>query len=183
MVAQTNDTELHKPMRKEFCALQEALVLEKTLASGGGLKECTDEENVMILAAVFSVESLHLQACKGYKYTGTTVAFDGSEDELIGKDARQFWDELDMRAKINRELSRLKKRYDDGDLIWSYENVQKEVLSYPKHGKYDAEPEGMEDEAVASVVAEDEKLLGGGQRCRRKCGRGRDWQRCGARPI
>ena len=157
MVAQTNDTELHKPMRKEFSALQEALVLEKTLASGGGLKECTHEENVMILASVFSDERLHLQACKGYKTTGTTVAFDGSEDELIGNDARKFWDELDMRAKINRELSDLKKRYDAGNLKWNYENVQKEVIPYPKHGKYDHEPEGMEDEAVESAVAEEEK--------------------------
>ena len=145
-------------MRKEFCALQQELVLQKTLNSGGGLKECTNEENIMILATVFSDKNLHLQGCKGYKYTGTTVAFDGSEDEMIGKDARQFWDEMDMRARIDKELKRLKQRHDDKELIWNFENVQKEVIPYPKHGKYDAEPEGIEDEAVESVVAEHEKL-------------------------
>ena len=41
-------------------------------------------------------------------------------------------------------------------MIWTFENVQKEIIPYPKHGKYDAEPEGMEDEAVESVVAEHE---------------------------
>ena len=41
MIAQTNDTEVHKPMRQHFCNLQQGLVLQKTLNSGGGLKECT----------------------------------------------------------------------------------------------------------------------------------------------
>ena len=80
MICQTNDTEVHKPARAKFCELQEELVLQKTLNSGGGLKECTDEDNILILATVFSDVNLHLQGCKGYKYTGTTVAFDGSED-------------------------------------------------------------------------------------------------------
>ena len=112
----------------------------------------------MLLATVNSNVNLHLQGCKGYKHTATTVAFDGSEDKEIGGDARQFWDEMDMRARIDKELKRLKKRHDDKELIWSFENVQKEVIPYPKHGKYDAEPEGMEDEAVESVVAEHERL-------------------------
>ena len=83
MVAQTNDTEVHKPLRQHFSQLQEELVLNKTLNSCGGLKQCTDEEIVMLLAHVFSDPNLHLQGCKGYKYTGTTVAFDGPEDDMI----------------------------------------------------------------------------------------------------
>ena len=136
MICQTNDTEVHKHMRKEFCDLQQDLCLEKTINSGGGLKECTDQENVMLLAAVVSNPQLHLQGCKGYKYTGTTVAFDGSEDFMIGKDARQFWDKMDMRAIINKELERLCQRHDAKELIWDFENVQKEVIPYPQHGKY-----------------------------------------------
>ncbi len=81
----------------------------------------------MLLATVFSNVDLHLQGCKGYKYTGTTVAFDGSEDDMIGKDARQFWDEMDMRPRINKELERLKQLHDAKELIWNFENVQKEV--------------------------------------------------------
>ena len=98
-------------MRKEFCALQEELVLQKTLNSGGGLKERTDEENIMLMATVLSDPALHLQGCKGYKQTGTTVALDGSEDWMIGKDAKIFWDENDMRSVINRELAILKQRH------------------------------------------------------------------------
>ena len=54
MILQTNDTEVHKPLRKEFCRLQDELVLRKTLNSAGGLKQCSDEENVLLLASAFS---------------------------------------------------------------------------------------------------------------------------------
>ena len=33
-------------------------------------------------------------------------------------------------------------------MIWSFENVQHGINPYPPRGKYDAEPEGMEDEAM-----------------------------------
>jgi len=156
MVTQTNDTGLHKPLRSELSSLQEELVLSKTLNAGGGLKEVTDEENILLLATVLSDPTLHLNACKCFKYTGTTVAFDGSEDWMIGADAKIFWDEMDMRARIKRELDKLKERHEGKELIWNFENVQKKIIPYPKRGKYDAEPEGMEDEAVESVVAEHE---------------------------
>ena len=62
-----------------------------------------------------------------------------------------------MRSRINAELEQLKVRHDNGSLIWNYENVQKEIIPYPKRGKYDeGEPEGMEDEAVPAVVAANE---------------------------
>ena len=63
MICQTNDTEVHKPMRKEFCSLQERLCLEKTVTSQGGLKQCSDEENILLLSLVFSNEQMHLQGC------------------------------------------------------------------------------------------------------------------------
>ena len=96
MVAQVNDTDLHKPWRKSFVDKQQTLVLEKTMTYGGGLHRCTDEENILMMAMVCSEESLHVQASLGFKYTGTTVAFDGSEDSMICRDARDFWDELHM---------------------------------------------------------------------------------------
>ena len=111
----------------------------------------------MLMADVFSDVNLHLQGCRAYKTTGTTVAFDGSEDHLIGADAKAFWDEYDMRAKINNKLKDIEERWSTGKLIWTFENVQKEIRAYPPRGKYDAEPEGMEDE----VMVEEENI-----RCR-----------------
>ena len=64
-----------------------------------------------------------------------------------------------MRNRINHALADLKKRFEKGELIWNFENIQREIIAYPKHGRNDkGEPEGMEDEAVESVVAEDDKL-------------------------
>ena len=42
-VNQTNDTAVHKQLRKEFSYLQDQLVLEKTLNSCGGLQQVSDE--------------------------------------------------------------------------------------------------------------------------------------------
>ena len=42
----------------------------------------------------WSDPALHVQARNGYKLTGATNALDGSEDDLIARDARVFWDKL-----------------------------------------------------------------------------------------
>ena len=110
-----------------------------------------------LLATVLSSPEIHLQGCLGYELTGTTVAFDGTEDWMISRDARIFWDELNMRERIDNELQRLQQRHHAKELIWNFENVQREIIRYPKRGKHDAEPEGMEDEPADSVDGESEK--------------------------
>ena len=94
MVAQTNDTDCHKTIRKDYVEAQSEVMLEKTLGSGGGLKatESTDEECIAIMATVMSNTDINLQGCLGYKHTGTTVKFDGTEDHLICNDAKIFWE-------------------------------------------------------------------------------------------
>ena len=101
-VTQTNDVHYHKPFRAEVCAMQQAIIIEKTRNAGGGLNECTDEELIVIFATVAQDVGLHLGACNGYKQTGTTVALDGSEDHLIAIDAKEFWDRLGMRENIKK---------------------------------------------------------------------------------
>ena len=107
MVAQVNDTDLHKPWRKSFTDKQQTLVMKKTLGQGGGLHRCTDEENIALMVDVCWDKQLHEQARWGFKYTGTTVAFDKSEDGLISRDAKEFWDELQMRERIDEALKKL----------------------------------------------------------------------------
>ena len=95
-VTQTNDTELHKPVRARFVEKQTELVLMKTRQAGGGMIDLTEEECITVMATVLSNKDLHLQACQGYKTTGTTVDLNGEEDRLIGKEARIFWDEMNL---------------------------------------------------------------------------------------
>ena len=64
--------------------------------------------------------SLHLKACEGYKYTGTTVALDGSEDHMICREAKDFWVESEMREKTNAAAADVEARYNAGELPWNW---------------------------------------------------------------
>ena len=46
------------------------------------------EQCIDWMAEVWSNRHLHIQARKGFKYTGCTNALDGSEDHLIAREAR-----------------------------------------------------------------------------------------------
>ena len=90
--------------------------------------------------------NIHLQACKGYKYTGTTVALDWSEDSLI--EARVFWDELGMRQKINSAVAEVEAKYEVGELRWNWRGVRSLIGDYPKRGQLDVLLPWQEDEAT-----------------------------------
>ena len=104
MICQTNDTGLHKDVRLNFIDLQSCMMLHKTRTQGGGLVDCTAEENLSIMTEVMSDTDLHLKAARAYKHTGTTNALDGKEDDMIAGDAKGGWDELNMRHIIDREM-------------------------------------------------------------------------------
>ena len=117
--------------------MQQAAIIQKTRNAGGGLQECTDEELIFIFATVASNTELHLGACHGYKQTGTTVALDGSEDHMIASDAKEFWDRLGMRERINSAVAEFEQKYENGLRVWNFENVQKEIIPYPKRNELD----------------------------------------------
>ena len=105
MVAQTNDTDHHAHVRKRFIELQSLLMVKKARTKGGGMVDLTPEENIDIMIEFMSGLSLHLKAINGYKYTGTTVALDGTEDTKICREAKDFWDELGMRKIIDSAVA------------------------------------------------------------------------------
>ena len=91
MILQTNDTDHHLHVRKRFIELQTDLMIRKARRMGGCLVDLTAEENLGIMIQVMSDQSLHVQASKGYKYTGTTVDLNGEEDSKICREAKDFW--------------------------------------------------------------------------------------------
>ena len=109
MLLQTNDVCLHKDVRSDFIDMQTAEMLHKARTQGGGVADCTAEENLTIMTKVMSNTELHLKAARAYKHTGTTNALDGSEDDLITGDAKVFWDELNMRQIINEEVQEVER--------------------------------------------------------------------------
>ena len=64
------------------------------------------EENIDAMISVISDPEIHLTAAKGYKFTGITNSFDGSEDDLICRDAGTFWRELGMPEQIQNDLKK-----------------------------------------------------------------------------
>ena len=119
-------------MRKRFIELQTALMIRKARRKGGGLVDLTPEENTDIMIEVMSDRSLHVQANKGYKYTGTTVALDGGEDAKIYREAKDFWLELGVRDHINSAVAEVEARCKAGLLPWTYKTVQSLITPYPK---------------------------------------------------
>ena len=148
MVAQTNDTDHHQHVRRRYIALETDLHIRKVRAQGGGMVSLTREEILDIMIKVMSDKELHLRASKGYKYTGTNNAFDGTEDKLICREAGVFWRELGMRKKIDDALEKVEERFKKGDLPWNYKTVMGLMKPSPPRGKLDKLEPGQEDEAT-----------------------------------
>ena len=136
MICQTDDTALHKDVRAEFLDLQTGKMLHKNRVQGGGVADCTPEENLEIMTKVMSNKAIHLKAAKAYKHTGTTNAFDGTEDDDITGDAKTFWDELNMREVIKKEVKDVEREWHDGKLKWNFKTVMSFIKPYPKEAKW-----------------------------------------------
>ena len=133
----TNDVRLHQHVRKRFIELQTALFIKKARRAGGGLVDVTREENIDLMIQVWHDEKLHLAACHSYKETGTMVALDGSEDNKLSMEAKDFWNELHMREKLDLALADIEDRYRAGKLIWCFKTVQQLITPYPRRGHLD----------------------------------------------
>ena len=148
MILQTNDTDHHEHVRKRSIELQTELMISKTRMQGGGMAECSLEENIEIMIEVMSSEELHLIASEGYKLTGATVALNGDEDDRIKREAGIFWGELEMRSAVNFAVADVEKRFEDKLLPWNYKTVMGEITPYPHKNCLDTLLVGQEDEAT-----------------------------------
>ena len=134
-VTQTCDTDLNQHVRREYTAKESVLILE--LMRQGMAVPCLDYiACIDIMVDVLSNVQLHLNAAEGYKRTGATVALDGTEDAKIVREAGKFFRDLGMREKINRAVALVKSEVKAGRLKWTYEDVQRLIVPYPKT-KYD----------------------------------------------
>ena len=148
MVAQTNDTNHHQEVRKRYTDIESDKMIRKARAQGGGMVELTREEILDTMIEVMADRQLHIDASKGYIMTGTTVAFDGSQDAYINREAGVFWRELKMREKIDAKLKQLEEDFKAGQLPWNYKTVMGLIKPYPRRGKLDKLEPGQEDIAT-----------------------------------
>ena len=63
-------------------------------------------------------KQLHARASKGFKCAGATIAVDGTEDEMVRRDAWEFSHTLSMRPKLNAAMDMVRAEVKAGRLSW-----------------------------------------------------------------
>ena len=95
------------------------------------------EQCIDIMTGVLSNTELHIKAADGYLKTGMTVALDGSQDQLIVREAGIFLTELGMRAKICSAVAEVREEVAANRLGWNVEDVKRLMKPYPKRSGVD----------------------------------------------
>ena len=154
-ITQTNDTDLHQHQRRQFTGKEMAEMVRMARLNPSRMPFAMAEQCIDWQAEVWNNRNLHDQARKGFKYTGCTNALDGSEDHLIAREARVFWDKHDVSAKRDAACHDVHVEVEAGRLRWGYEAVYSLVAPFPHRGALDATIEFQDDEEVAPAAGED----------------------------
>ena len=136
-VTQTCDTDLNQHVRRKY-AVKESAELLHQMRMGIKVPSPQKETCIDIMHDILSEKSLHLQAAKGYKYTGATVALDGSEDHMICREAGQFFKEGGMRPRIAVAIDLVRTEVKAGRLRWTKADIMRLLPNYPKRCDIDA---------------------------------------------
>ena len=148
MILQTNDTDHHEHVRRDFINLQTQLMVRKARMQGGGLVGLDLKENIDLMIEVMGNLNLHLTATKGYLKTGTTNALNGDQDSEIKREAAAFWKEMDMREHVNNIVAKTLRRCQNNEIPSNYASIRNEIDPYPKRNCLDVLLPGQEDEAT-----------------------------------
>ena len=136
-VVQTPDADLNQHVKRSHTAVETAELLRQ-MRDGVRVPRCRPELCIDMMVEVMSSMALHLQAADGYLKTGMRVALDGSEDAFAVREAAVFWQERQMRAKINSAVAEVKEEVAAGRLRWNVSDVQRLILPYPERAAVDA---------------------------------------------
>ena len=153
-ITQTNDTDLHQHQRRNYTQKEMAEMARLARLAPGKMPSALVEQCVDWMAEVWSDRRLRDQARKGFKYTGATNALDGSEDHLISREAREFWDKLGMSAKRDAACHDVFVEVSNGSLRWGYDAAYSMVAPFPHRDILDTAGELQDDEEVAPADEE-----------------------------
>ena len=95
--------------------------------------DATREENIGLMIEVIQGPNLHNQARKCYKYTGTNVASDGSEDWRTCRETMGVvGGELQRKPKVNSAVAEVDAAYARGAFPCTYKHVQSLFVPCPR---------------------------------------------------
>ena len=135
-VTQTCDTDLNQTVRREYIVLETQEFIAQ-FQQGVAIPSLRPEMMIDLMVEVLSGPEIHLAAAAGYKKTGVKVKLEGGEDQEIQREAGDFWRELGMREKVNKEIKLVREAAEQGHLTWSYHNVLHLMMPYPKNVEED----------------------------------------------
>lgn len=113
-VCQINDTDLHGDFERIYLEYEQAAMNSQMLLDPSNIGR-TLQQVVNDVAATWKVLD-HKKAAIGHKRAGLTIALDGSEDFMVTREARLFWNEGGMAAVRLEAIKEVDALVADGKL-------------------------------------------------------------------
>ena len=76
---------------------------------------------------------MHVRACEGFCKVGLGSSLTGGEDVMICREAKQFWDELNMVDERERAITTVREEWHAGRLTWDMDTVYSLIVPFPEH--------------------------------------------------
>ena len=121
-VCQVNDTDLHAAFERDYLNTEMVSFFEQGLLDPGNIGRTRQQIVDDVVAVWRGLE--HSEGVRGHKRTGLSVDLSGSEDHLINRDARVFWDELAFGQVRDAEVRKVQDAVARGDLSWCHEDIE-----------------------------------------------------------
>ena len=143
---QVNDTDLHQHLRRLYVEEEQNFLLARNRAVPGQLVTPRPSDCIQWAATIWRRTSLHIRGSGGFKSVGAAVALDGSEDHLVTREAKQVWDDVNMRSAREEALHGVATEFRAGRLQWMFNQVYELACDYPWRGALDGLEELQDDE-------------------------------------
>jgi len=137
-VAQVNDTDCHGALEQVYLELEQASFNHQQLYEPGSVVR-RPQDVVDDVCGTWRALA-HQQGCLGHLRNGITGRLDGSQDNLIHREALAMWRELDMPSLRRAALAEVDAKVHDGSLASFAE--WRQVVEHP------SEPGAVEDEGA-----------------------------------
>ena len=128
-VAQVNDTDLHGDFERVYLEMEAASFMDQQYTDPGNISR-TPRNVVDAVCATWAALD-HLKGCRGHKSVGLSNALTGEEDNLISREARKFWQALDMPAARLRAIQSIRDRVASGELYAMDQWRSKGIIVHP----------------------------------------------------
>ena len=104
------------------------------------------EDCIDIFSKIWVDWKRHVNAALGYKRTGTLNALNGDDDHLIKREAKTYWNRLEMKGRREKVIHDVEVEHKAGRLQRTAAGIKAPIVPYPKTGKMDVILEFQDDE-------------------------------------